>query len=453
MSVPARSEFLLTDEAKLTRRNADFGQTGDFLCIKLSSEAGERDWLPTIHLPRLFDTQGSRQPSRRVLTPGTRSVTFCTPMKLTIAICVLFILVSTSAVRADVGSTFDLIRAGAKLSEADADKLERAIEKHPDDRTARIKLLSYWSSRPDCGDADPVKSARARHALWLIERLPQDDLFKTNSRIADVYTSGKWADSAAFEAGKKLWLENLRTHPDDREMCLTAASWMAPGAPEEAERVYAGCGNARAVGVFYADTILGIVAFDHQTADPVLSDETRRNGEFAKIVRGRLDSLNDADVLPGAAFRLAWMGGILYADGKLDWDYSALLRPLLARARAARPADLTLFTVTDTLPIRGQRPARVLQVGGNVQQAKLVDSVAPSYPPDAKAGGIEGTVRLKIVVGPTGDVVHAIVLQGPPELASSALSAVRQWRYQPTLLMGQPVNVITTIDVNYRLKK
>ena len=94
-----------------------------------------------------------------------------------------------------------------------------------------------------------------------------------------------------------------------------------------------------------------------------------------------------------------------------------------------------------------------IRVGGNVQQAKLLAHVVPVYPPEAKAQGIEGPVRLQAILDKDGKVANLVVLSGDPMLATAALDAVRQWQYSTTLLNGDPVEVVTQIDVNFTLAK
>jgi protein TonB len=95
-------------------------------------------------------------------------------------------------------------------------------------------------------------------------------------------------------------------------------------------------------------------------------------------------------------------------------------------------------------------PARI-RLGGNVTQAKLINMVRPVYPPLAKQARISGTVRLHAIIAKDGSVIQLEVVQGHPLLVQSALDAVRQWRYQPTLLNGEPVEVDTTVDVVFSL--
>ncbi len=75
----------------------------------------------------------------------------------------------------------------------------------------------------------------------------------------------------------------------------------------------------------------------------------------------------------------------------------------------------------------------------------------PVYPPEVKAAGVQGTVVMRAIISKTGDVAQLHVVSRPGELTGSALDAVRQWKYKPYLLNGEPVE--TMITVNYQLAK
>lgn len=92
-----------------------------------------------------------------------------------------------------------------------------------------------------------------------------------------------------------------------------------------------------------------------------------------------------------------------------------------------------------------------LRVGANVQQARLVSKTVPGYPPLAKQARIQGTVRFNALIGPDGHVKNLRLESGHPLLIESAMVAVQQWVYQPTLLNGNPVEVVTSIDVEFTL--
>jgi len=100
-------------------------------------------------------------------------------------------------------------------------------------------------------------------------------------------------------------------------------------------------------------------------------------------------------------------------------------------------------------PLTPQR----IRVGGNVQQAKLVRQPKPVYPPLAKQARIQGVVRFTAIIGKDGTIQNLQLVTGHPLLVPSAQEAVKQWVYQPTLLNGEPVEVITQIDVNFTLSQ
>jgi protein TonB len=105
---------------------------------------------------------------------------------------------------------------------------------------------------------------------------------------------------------------------------------------------------------------------------------------------------------------------------------------------------------TDSPPAK--KITRIRQ-GGNITAKMLKYKVQPEYPQEAIEERIEGTVRLHAVIGRDGSVAQLELVSGHPALASSAMDAVRQWKYRPTLLNGEPVEVDTTIDVIFSLRR
>lgn len=94
-------------------------------------------------------------------------------------------------------------------------------------------------------------------------------------------------------------------------------------------------------------------------------------------------------------------------------------------------------------------PLMPIRVSGGVQSAKLIFGPKPPYPPLAKTARVQGTVRIQAIIGRDGRIRNLQVLSGPPLLVEAAKDAVSQWRYQPTLLNTEAVEVITEIDVNF----
>ena len=101
-------------------------------------------------------------------------------------------------------------------------------------------------------------------------------------------------------------------------------------------------------------------------------------------------------------------------------------------------------------PPKPTTPKRI-RVGGQVESARLIFQPKPEYPPLAKMARIQGTVRLEAIISKDGTIQDLKMISGHPLLVKSAIEAVSRWRYQPTLLNGEPVEVVTEIDVNFTL--
>jgi TonB family protein len=128
---------------------------------------------------------------------------------------------------------------------------------------------------------------------------------------------------------------------------------------------------------------------------------------------------------------------------------------------------LNLGRLTETVNVNGTRtspaPAvaasgtapKRLRIGGGVQAAKMVKQVRPMYPQHVKDAGIEGTVLLEGTIGRDGAIINLQPLnsQVHPDLTQAAVDAVSQWRWEPTYLNGEPVEIITAITINFTLSK
>jgi periplasmic protein TonB len=96
-------------------------------------------------------------------------------------------------------------------------------------------------------------------------------------------------------------------------------------------------------------------------------------------------------------------------------------------------------------------PTQPVRVGGNLQAGMLIKKVTPIYPPAARLSRIQGVVRFEATVSKTGTIRKVQVLSGPILLIQAATDAVKQWIYRPTLLNGEPIEVVTQVDVTFSL--
>ena len=120
-------------------------------------------------------------------------------------------------------------------------------------------------------------------------------------------------------------------------------------------------------------------------------------------------------------------------------------------ALPASPGPAAPAAVPAAQPAPDSSAPGPIRVGGEAAQANRIVNAAPVYPPMAKQARIQGTVTFEAVIGKDGLIKNLRLVSGHPLLIQSAMAAVQQWAYKPTLLNGNPVEVITTIDVNYSL--
>jgi len=123
-------------------------------------------------------------------------------------------------------------------------------------------------------------------------------------------------------------------------------------------------------------------------------------------------------------------------------------------SNASDPAlrSVIASTAPQPLPPQEPRPARI-RVGGVVSAAKLIYQPKPTYPEFARMARAEGAVEFEAIIGKDGRIEELKLLGGPALLVHAAFEAVQRWRYQPTLLNGEPVEVLTEITVNFKLRE
>jgi len=147
------------------------------------------------------------------------------------------------------------------------------------------------------------------------------------------------------------------------------------------------------------------------------------------------------DELPPPSSGVGVVGGV--AGGMAGGSVGGVLGGIIGSVPSAAPPPPP--------PPKAVTPQRI-RVGGNVQQANLITQIRPVYPPLAKQARIQGTVELSAIIGKDGRVQDLKLVRGHPLLVSAAVEAVKNWVYRPTMLNGEPVEVATTIDVNFTLQ-
>ena len=136
---------------------------------------------------------------------------------------------------------------------------------------------------------------------------------------------------------------------------------------------------------------------------------------------------------------------------------------VVAGSAARADAFMEVGEISETATVVGSRPAvaapraaippQRIPIGGNVQPSKLLSQARPVYPDDLQQQGVTGTVIIRAVVGKEGQILNPRVINTDvhPGLAKAALDAVGKWLYEPSKLNGQPIEVLTTIQITFEL--
>lgn len=121
-----------------------------------------------------------------------------------------------------------------------------------------------------------------------------------------------------------------------------------------------------------------------------------------------------------------------------------------SRPRGVLVSSLILLSLVVASSASAQQRVRV---GSDVKEPKKIKDVRPVYPEDAKAAGVQGIVIIEALIGTDGAVKEAKVLRSVAMLDAAALEAVIQWRYTPTLLNGEAVELVMTVTVTFTLSE
>ena len=151
----------------------------------------------------------------------------------------------------------------------------------------------------------------------------------------------------------------------------------------------------------------------------------------------KIEMIKEEEAPPPMAVTSGVVGGVRVAFPADSWVVS-----LAASSALPRTAAVPKF-----LPVVPQR----VRISQGVTRGLLIHRVEPGYPPLARAARVQGEVILTAVISVNGEIENLQLVSGHPMLVPAAISAVKQWRYKPYLLNGQPVEVETTITVIFSL--
>jgi TonB family protein len=340
------------------------------------------------------------------------------------------------AAQVQAAPAYDQMQLG-KITALEAASLETRLVSDPDDVEARSKLISYYAQAKNL-------EAWRKHLFWLIEHHPEADIFRV-CMVACVLPTGTDAGAGEAERAKALWTRQIQDHNDDARVLLNAAvalhyfditaAWhslqraheLVPENPEVLMRL----------AEMYADSIR------MEGWTPPIPELD------ASTVKSLLERSTDAPLLGTTGellTRQAWHDPKPAEFGTFLLQRAAMLEPDEPRWTAPIPAQQP-----DSSNAGNASAGSRIRVSAGLQVQKLIKHVDPDYPPLARQARIQGSVRFQVTIAPDGHVADVKLVSGHPLLAPAAQAAVSQWQFKPTTLNGVPVEVVTQVDVPFRL--
>lgn len=339
-------------------------------------------------------------------------------------------------------------------------KLEAALSREPANATVRWGLMNQYRA------AGEIEKAR-QQAWWLIDSVPT----QMESVAASVALLNP-GPLAVGEEGKQrvqtIWRRHAGQYPAE-PMVQSHAAAVARSLNSlfEAESLLLNAVRLAPEN----EQILRQLVMLYYTALPEIGGMSMSVPEaqaFRAKAVSELETTTDARLVGLAGDMLA-AGRSATVTGNDPEREAAILARLKARTEAAvkylkraqsldpeNPRWQTAIQRASGEPQIIRIPApepgvKRITVGGNVQRAKLKHEVRPEYPTLAQQARIQGTVRFSILLATDGTVKNIVLLGGHPLLVQPAMDAVRQWVFNTTLLNGEPVEVVTEVDLNFSM--
>jgi TonB family protein len=180
---------------------------------------------------------------------------------------------------------------------------------------------------------------------------------------------------------------------------------------------------------------------------------TRNDGLASETTTNDAGQYQFTQVPIGSYMLKAQLPGFTSSARRMDLQSNGVVRQNIVLSVGSISEEVTVRTTGQPRPPVQTSTPRRIRVGGNIQAAKLISQVKPVYPASARDAGIQGPVHLQGIIGTSGTLVGLrVVAAADRDLANAAIDAVRQWLYQPTLLNGEPVEVVTDITIEFEFQ-
>jgi TonB family protein len=353
--------------------------------------------------------------------------------------------------------------------------LEQELAANPENETTRGKLLRYYKLTemcanlrklglhvpPWCSDsgAQQAVDRRIPLILWLIDHHPESELFGDPSTWLSPQSDGP----NVHEELRNHWMTQVNLHPNDAQVLLNGAN-----AYDSLQEKFDLLKRARTLDPKRGTEPLArnystILVYVNETGTDRI--DPMKDPGLAAQIKTELQSSNDIALVGLVARQVVEGAAAAVMNHPGNWNFAALrllATELVTHAQTLEPENREwsdLMEGVKQLPAGAVSPAaqavpatvQTIRVGGTVAAINLQQSSPPIYPPEAKAAGVQGTVKLQILIGTDGHVKETTTISGDPQLIEGATDAAKQYVYKPTKLNGQATQVMTEVEIVFRL--
>jgi outer membrane biosynthesis protein TonB len=350
-------------------------------------------------------------------------------------------------------SDLEMLQAGQRVSMLEARQFEEQLNRNPEDIRTRALLTAYY-----CRHA--MRRERLKNVFWLIKHHPESELLQ-NIAFAIPAEDSPISDMASYERAKALWSSISQTAQRNPQILWNACSFIIQFDPALTEQLTL-AGKAlepndqrwnERLAFLYAKAV-----FTGGRMRPQMPSSPERDA-FAQKAKKELETSSDPNLIGLAGNSLAPADPAVRTMRSPD-DISLGLK-LLKRARELAPNDpqwdayLHAFSAaprndTDEPRLPPEQDGTSSSVK-NAESGTLLRRVEPEYSPEALSANVQGTVRLRILIGTDGHVLNAWLISGHPLLYASAYRAVKLWLYEPLRIGNDPVEAYHVLEIQFHL--
>ena len=352
-------------------------------------------------------------------------------------------------------SDLEMLQAGQRTSMLEARRLEERLNRNPEDIKSRALLTAYYFRHA-------MRRQRLDNVLWLIEHHPESELLRSSAFVISAEDS-PLNDMASYERAKALWLVIAQQRQQNPQVLWNGCSFILQFDPARAEQLaIAGKilepSNPRwneRLAFLYSKAV-----FTGGRMRPQMPASSARDA-FAQKARRALEKSSDPELIGIAGNSLAPADPEARAM-RSPADISFGLK-LLDRARQLALNDprwdayLQAFSeASRNEPGKAEVAPRhdlSFELAKNTEPGTLLRKVEPQYTHEATRAGIQGIVRLRILIGTDGHVLNAWLISGHPLLYASAYQAVRRWQYEPLRVGNDPVEAYHVLEIQFHLPR